>query len=305
MMVPAIAGFPGITLLSTLGAPLLFALALIAAGVAAGRADLSVLTAAAAVPGGGISLTEGIGLVMGSFITGACIVPDFSRFSRRARDAAGAGILGFLTAFPAVLLLGGFFYYTCGTSDLCEVLVSYCGMGVLVPFVLVVSIWTTNDQNIYSAVLGMSSALDEHIKLPRWLLTLVMGVVSTLLGALGIMEVFTSFLNLLNALIPPVAAVIIADYYFYNWNSGLYDYESAGRLRKFRVNTCLSALVGIAVGLLCNYTGIGFLRALCSVFPACVLEMLAGAAALVICNMVTRSGTSGALTSNESGREHR
>jgi len=297
MMIPAVAGFQGITLLSTLSTPLLFALVLVAAGITVGRVDLSVLTAVSAVPDGGMSLAEGIGLVVGSLITGACIVPDFSRFSKHTRDAAGACILGFLIGFPAVLLLGGFFYYAYGTSDLCEVLVSYCGMGVFVPFVLVVSIWTTNDQNIYCAVLGMSNALDDHIKLPRWRLTLVMGVVSTLLGALGIMEVFTFFLNLLSTLIPPIAAVIIADYYLYNRNSGLYSYGSAGKLQNFRANTCLSALVGIAVGLLCNYASIGFLHALCSVIPACILEMLVSVAALVIYNMAARSRTSAAVTS--------
>jgi len=291
MMITVIAGLKGITLLSTLGMPLLLALALTAAVITADRVDLSVL-AASATPESSIGLTDGIGLVVGSFIIGACIISDLSRFSKDKRNAAGACVLGLMIVFPFLLLLGGFFYYAYGTSDLCEVLISYCGLGVFVPFVLVVSIWTTNDYNLYCAVLGISNALDDRVKLSRWRLTLVMGVVSTLLGALGILEEFTFFLNLLSALIPPVAAVIIADYYLYNRNSGLYAYESAGRLQDFRRNTCLSALVGIAVGLLCNYANIGFLHTLCSVLPACIWEMLASVAALVLSNMAARSSTS-------------
>jgi len=289
MVITVVAGLKGITLLSTLGVPLLFALAIIAGGITAEQADFSALAAASPLPGSSISLASGIGTVVACFIIGACIIPDLSRFSKRKRDSALACLLGIGAAFPLGLLLGGFFYYTYGTSDLCEVLVSYCGLGVFAPFVLVVSIWTTNDYNLYCAVLGVSNALGEHIKLSRWKLTLVLGAVSTLLGALGILDAFTAFLNLLNALIPPIAAVIIADYYFYNRDSGLYAYENAGRLRDFRANTCLSALVGIAVGLLCNYSGIGFIQALCSVLPACIWEMLASVAALVIFN-VTRHG---------------
>jgi len=289
MIITVIAGLKGITLLSTLGVPLLFALALAAGAAAAERVDLSALAAASAARDGGMGLTDGIGLVVGSFIIGACIISDLSRFSKNARHAAGACVLGLVIVFPLLLLLGGLLYYAFGTSDLCEVLISHCGMGVFVPFALVVSIWTTNDYNLYCAVLGISNALDRRVKLPRWRLTLGLGMISTLLGALGILEEFTFFLNLLSALIPPVAAVIIADYYLYSRNTGLYAYKNAEKLPDFRTGTCLSALVGIAVGLLCNYTGIGFLRALCSVLPACIWEMLAGVAALVIYNGAARS----------------
>jgi len=288
MVVTVVAGLKGITLLSTLGAPLLFALALAAAGMTASRTGVSIPDSSM-TPGGGMGLAGGIGVVVGSFIIGACIIPDLSRFSKNTRGAVGACLLGLMVAFPAGLLLGGFFYYAYGTSDLSEVLVSYCGLGVFAPFVLAVSFWTTNDYNLYCAVLGVSNALDDHVRLPRWRIALVVGAVSTLLGALGILEAFTSFLNLLTTLIPPIAAVIIADYYLYNRNSGLYDYEKADKLQNFRANTCLAALVGIAVGLLCNYTGINFLQELCAVIPACILEMLSSVAALVLYNTAARS----------------
>lgn len=289
MMVTVITGFNGITLLSTLGVPLLFMLALAAVVMTAGQGDLSALWAGTGAASGGMSLPQGIVLVVGSYITGACITPDLSRFSRRPKDAVGGCILGFMIAFPLLLLLGGYFYYACGVSDLCDVLGSRCGLGLFIPFVQLVSIWTTNNYNLYCSVLGLSNALDGHAKPPRWLLTVAAGTVSTLLGALGVMEALVSFLSLLGVLIPPVAAVIIADYYLYNRNSGLYTYESAGTLRNFRANTCLSALAGIAAGLLCDYSNIGFLHTLCSVIPSCIVAMLASVAALAVYNMAARS----------------
>ncbi|MDE7261332.1 MAG: cytosine permease [Oscillospiraceae bacterium] len=282
----ATAGFSGITLFSALGVPLLIALALAAAFVTAGQVDASVLRAASEAAGG-MSLSTGITMVVGCYISGACITADVSRFSKTHKDAFWGPFLGHTIVFPLAFLLGGFFQYAYGESNICQVLFTYCGMALFVPFVLVVSIWAINNYNLYSAVLGIINTLNGHIQLPQWLVTLLVGVVSTLLGALGIMDALAPFLNLLGVLIPPVAAVIIADYYLYNRNSGLYSYENADKLKNFRSSTCLSAAAGIVVGLLCNYANIRFLNALCSGFPACVLAMLSSVAVLVIYNTVT------------------
>lgn len=283
MIITTVAGFNGITLLSNLGVPMLFALLLAATVITVGRVDFSVLELASA-QASGMNLPSGVVLVVGSYITGACIIPDLSRFSKKPRHAVGGCILGLMVAYPFLLLLGGFFYYAYGNADPCYVFVTHCGMGMFVPFLLVVSAWTTNGYNLYCSVLGISNVLDGIARTPRSVLTLAVGGVSTLLGALGIMETFTAFLNLLGVLIPPIAAVIIADYYLYNRNSGLYAYENADRLRPFRWNTCLSALSGMGVGLLCNYAGIGPLNALCAVIPVSLVAMLASMAVLVVYN---------------------
>lgn len=291
MTLTVIAGFNGITMLSAVGVPLLFAIALYSAAVTAGQTDIYTIVSSAAPAEGGMSVSGGTVIVVGSLITGSCVISDISRFSRNRSNATACSVLGFMIGFPLTLLLGGFFYYAYGVSEPCEVLLVYCDMGIFVPFLLLVSTWTTNGYNLYCSVLGISSAIDGgHVRLPHWLLVLAGGIISTLLGALGIMDTFASFLNLLGVLIPPVAAVIIADFYFYNRHSSLYAFESAETLPNFRVNTCLSAVVGIAAGLLCNYSGLGFFNALCSVVPACIVAMLSSGAALVICNMLTHSG---------------
>ena len=285
----ATAGFSGITSFSVLGVPLLIALVLAAAFITAGQVDASALRAASSAASGGMSLSTGITLVVSCYISGACITADVSRFSKTQRDAFWGPFLGYMVVFPLAFLLGGFFQYAYGISDICQVMFTYCGMALFVPFMLVVSIWAINNYNLYCAVLGIINTLDDHVKLPQWLVTLLVGVVSTLLGALGIMDALTPFLNLLGVLIPPVVAIIIADYHLYHRNSRLYSFENADKLKNFRSSTCLSAAAGIVVGLLCNYANIPFLNALCSVFPACVLAMLSSVAVLVIYNAVTPS----------------
>ncbi len=216
------------------------------------------------------------------------MIPDFSRFSKKDSDAVSGCILGFMISFPVILLLGGYFYYAYATSDLCSIFITQCGLGVLAAFILIVSTWTTNDNNLYSSVLGITNALDGKVKMPRWLLTVIVGIISTLLGAAGIIDHFTSFLNLLGVLIPPTAAAIIFDYYLYNSKSGLYNYDKVGKLPAFRVNVCVSAVVGIVIGLLCNYTGI--FAGVLAVLPACIVAMLGTLIALVIINAVTGKG---------------
>lgn len=289
MMITAIIGFKGIRWLSNVGVPLLFALVFIAGVITAVKVDFADLRAASAAATGGIALPAAIVIVVGSFISGACTIPDFSRFSKQPSDATFGCILGFMISFPIILLLGGFFYYSYATSDLCTIFITQCGLGIFAAVVLILSTWTTNDNNLYSSVLGITNALGDKVKLPRWALTTIVGLVSTLLGALGIMNYFTAFLNLLGVLIPPIAAVIIADYYIYNRKGNLYDYESVPKLKNFRVNTCVSALVGIAVGLICNYTSI--LAGLCAVIPACIVAMLSSVICLVIYNAIAHEGT--------------
>lgn len=284
MMITAIVGFKGIKWLSNVGVPLLFALVFVAAIITLKKVDFATIRAASAAAAGGTPIPAAIVTVVGSFISGACAVCDFTRFSKEPKDATYGCILGYMISFPIILLLGGFFYYSYATSDLCAIFITQCGLGVFAAFVLIVSTWTTNDNNLYSSVLGITNALGDHMKMPRWVLTLVVGVISTLLGAMGIMNYFTDFLNLLGVLIPPISGVIIADYYLYNRASGLYDYESVGSLKAFRADTCVSSLVGMGVGLLCNYAHIGFLAAICSVLPACVVAMLASVICLVIFN---------------------
>jgi cytosine permease len=284
MMITAVIGFKGIKWLSNIGVPLLFVLVAVAAIITAVKVDFSDLRAASAAAKGGMSISSAILTVVGSFIAGACTISDFSRFSKEPKDATYGCILGFMISFPIILLLGGFFYYAYSSFDLCDVFITYCGLGLFAAVVLIISTWTTNDNNLYSSVLGITNAIGDKLSIPRWLLTVIVGLISTLLGALGIMNYFTAFLSLLGVLIPPVAAVIIADYYIYNKKTGLYEFENVGKLKSFRINTCVSSLVGMAVGLICNYTTL--LSGLCAIIPSCIVAMAAAILCLVIYNAI-------------------
>ena len=95
-----------------------------------------------------------------------------------------------------------------GNSDIADVMFS---QGLIIPAILVLglNIWTTNDNAIYTAGLGLSNIT----KLPKKKLVIISGLIGTV-GAVWLNNNFTAFLTFLNSMLPPVGGIIIADYFF-------------------------------------------------------------------------------------------
>jgi len=98
-----------------------------------------------------------------------------------------------------------------GQYDISAILASL-GVPVLGLIALVLATWTTNVTNAYSGGLALSNLLgfdESKFKIT----TGIAGAVGTLLAAFGLLNAFQGFLSLMSALIPPLAGVIIADYW--------------------------------------------------------------------------------------------
>ncbi|MDU2994145.1 MAG: cytosine permease, partial [Clostridium sp.] len=95
-----------------------------------------------------------------------------------------------------------------GNSDIADVMFS---QGLVIPAILVLglNIWTTNDNAIYTAALGLSNIT----KLPKKHMVIIGGLIGTV-GAIWLNNNFTAFLTFLNSMLPPVGGILIADYFF-------------------------------------------------------------------------------------------
>ena len=95
-----------------------------------------------------------------------------------------------------------------GNSDIADVMFS---QGLVIPAILVLglNIWTTNDNAIYTAGLGLSNIT----KLPKKQMVIIGGLIGTV-GAIWLNNNFVTFLTFLNSMLPPVGGIIIADYLF-------------------------------------------------------------------------------------------
>lgn len=166
-----------------------------------------------APPGPAMSLAEGTTLVSGAFILGAIMTPDMTRFNRRPSDVVKQTLISvtlgeYLIGLTAVLLA-----HAARTSDIVGIITS--SSGLLGTLILATAILKINDWNLYSSSLGLVNSIDVLFgrRVGRRPVTLVIGVVGTTLSAVGIVDNFTDFLETIGVLAPPVAGIIIAEYF--------------------------------------------------------------------------------------------
>ncbi|MFH8792894.1 purine-cytosine permease family protein [Streptomyces sp. NPDC017941] len=168
---------------------------------------------AAPPPGPAMSLAEGTTLVSGAFILGAIMTPDMTRFNRRPADVVKQTLISvtlgeYLIGLTAVLLA-----QAAKSVDIVGIIGS--SSGLLGTLVLATAILKINDWNLYSSSLGLVNSVDVLIgrRVGRRAVTWVIGAAGTALSAIGIVDNFTDFLETIGVLAPPVAGIIIAEYY--------------------------------------------------------------------------------------------
>lgn len=155
-----------------------------------------------------MALVTAVTLCVGSFISGGTATPDFARFSKNKKVAVGTTVVAFFIGNSLMFLFGAVGAMVTGNSDIADVMFS---QGLVIPAILVLglNIWTTNDNAIYTAGLGLSNIT----KLPKKQMVVIGGLIGTI-GAIWLNNNFTAFLTFLNSMLPPVGGIIIADYFF-------------------------------------------------------------------------------------------
>ena len=163
-------------------------------------------------PGTKMPLVKAIGIVVGLIAVGGVISPDYNRFAKTPRTAVIGSVVGMLPSAVAFLAIGAILAIIKGTYDIVDIF-AQVGYPILAMSILILITWTSNVMNAYSGGLGLNSTFHLSEKY-RPHTTLVVGLVGTLLGVFGILDRFMDVAIILSAMIPPIAGVIIADYYF-------------------------------------------------------------------------------------------
>jgi len=200
--------------------------------------------------GEAITLGTGISMVISSFIVGAVVAPDVSRYAKTPKDTIFASILAFVIIIPLVITIGTIMAQATGTWDLVDIMLKL-GWGLMALLVLLLAQWTSNDNNLYCSALGFAVVFK---KLKKWQLTIISGVLGIILAIFGIYDNFIYWLLILGILIPPMGGVIIADYYFKN--KTYYEIINLPRLKKLRWDSLIAWIVGSAIALITSNTSI-------------------------------------------------
>lgn len=176
----AVLGYRAIEKLSVVAVPLL--LILLAVSLYAVFSEQSLGQILAAEPrGGGMTTRFATSLVAGTFIVGAVVSPDITRWARSPTAAALSVFVGFCLGNVGMLSVAVLLAAATGTGDAVQVFLRL-GTGSSALLILILAQWTTNDNNLYSSALGFSVVFRT---VPKWLLTVGGGMIGTALAVLG------------------------------------------------------------------------------------------------------------------------
>ncbi|RGU93620.1 cytosine permease [Clostridium sp. AF15-17LB] len=173
--------------------------------------DISFIELVKASPVEPISLAEGVAMVFGMQAVGSTISPDYHRFCRDRKGSCLAAVVGIIPYCLFLFIAGSVMGAATGESDI-SVLIAKLGLPIIGLIILVLATWTTMACDAYTGGLAITSLLHLSGK-KRAAATAVAGIVGILLAVFGIMNYFTNFLDLMASCIPPVAGVMITDYW--------------------------------------------------------------------------------------------
>lgn len=257
MMLTAIIGYKGIKMLSNIAVPLLFILSIVSVFLTLKKIPFSEIVSSGPVDSA-IPLTVGVAAVVGNFAVGVTIVSDFTRYSKRPKDSIIGCLLGYFIGYLPILFLGALFTYAYQNWNIVEVMISRLGLGIIAAIVLILAQWTTNDNNLYSSVLGLSNAINGKIPYVRWKLTLVVGLISTVISAIGVQKYYMNFLTILTSTIPAVAGVIVSDFFILNKKGYDFSLIQENKLPDWKWNAMISWGVAALTGLTMSNPPTGF-----------------------------------------------
>ena len=227
-------GIKGLEIVSYISVPLIAILGVYSMVTA--TAEGGGLVAIFAKSAGGLTLFSGVGLVMGSFVSGGTATPNFTRCANNNKNAVITTVIAFFLGNALMFAFGAVGGAFTGKDDIFYVMIA---QGLMIPALIVLgaNIWTTNDNDLYTSGLGLSNIT----KIRKRPMVLVAGIVGTV-TAIWLYNNFIAFLNILNATLPPVGALVILDYFLHK--------DSYAPGVEVRRNVNLGAILGVIGGAL-------------------------------------------------------
>lgn len=240
MMLTAIIGFKGLQYLSNIGVPLLILVS--SYGIVLSFNRMSEVGAMPVLAGNELTLVQGIVMTIGAVAVAGVVQADISRYAKSVKDCWISTFIGFIFGNSFVIITGVILMKATEASNIPSAMMSI-GLGIMGLVVLVVSQWTTNDNNLYSSSLALlqiiPNAKKSHI-------TIFLGTVGTIFGALGIYNIYVPFLLFLGSVIPPISGIIIADFYLIKKE---YTFGEGTKYASWNISALIALVVGSIVGL--------------------------------------------------------
>ena len=233
MTASAYYGIKSLTIISYVAVPLVAILGTVAMVLAVRNGDSSIVEQFSK-GSKDLSVLAGIGLVIGSFVSGGSATPNFTRFAKSGKVAAIVTVLAFFIGNSLMFLFGAVSSIYVGGNDIFEVMLNL-NLFYFAIIVLGLNIWTTNDNALYSTGLGLSNITG----LSKKTMVLVSGAIGTV-ASVWLYWNFCGWLNVLNCTLPPIGIIIIVSY--------LMDRKCYSDTSKVMKNVDWFAVLGVVFG---------------------------------------------------------
>ena len=245
-------GIRALSVLGSIAAPLFIAAVIIAITIAAQNHDFSAVFGYHGVGGGAMSFGVAVTAIMATFADSGTMTADFTRWARNGKEA----VIATVTAFPVASLvaqLSGALFVAAGAiaepavngGNFAPILTSTRNplLDVFLLLFVVINLGSVCTHCLYNGALGWSHLTRSKMRV----LTLILGVIGTLVAVLGAWHYFVNWLVLLGVLVPPLGAVLIADQI-------ILAKRNAGRApQRFRLTALLAWAIGAGAALLSHF----------------------------------------------------
>ena len=156
-----------------------------------------------------LTTVEAINLVIGSWIVGAVVMHEYTRFAKKTWVAIAIPFIVLIIAQWFLQIVGALGGIVSGDFMFTTYLMN---QGVIIAWIGIIgmslALWTTGDANLYLPVIQTSSIF----KRPKHVMTVICGTLGTILG-LGLYQNFMEWINLLASIVPPLIGPVIVEYY--------------------------------------------------------------------------------------------
>ena len=153
-----------------------------------------------------VAILGTIAMVM-AVMRGDGTTPNFARFAKDGKAGAITTVVAFFIGNSLMFFFGAVSSIFVGGNDIFEVMVRL-NLFYLAVLVLGLNIWTTNDNALYTAGLGLANIFHQRKK-PMVLLSGIIGTVASV----WLYYNFCGWLNILNCTLPPVGMILVLAYF--------------------------------------------------------------------------------------------
>lgn len=209
---------------------------------AGGWISFNSMTMGSFTGGEQIPLATGINLVIGSWIAGAVLTSDFTRFAKSKWVAVGMLFICFFVTQFLLIAMGAIGAVISGSYDMTQYLAGVSPvLGMIALIAMTLAMWTSSNTNLYLPAAQLASVSKRPFKVA----VLACGFIGTMMGALGIFQQFESFIGFIASIIPPLVGPIVADYWIVHRTK--YEVEYYHQLPEVNIPSIGAAMVGSGI----------------------------------------------------------